>query len=939
MLPLFLFLAAAQPPSPPPWHKMVSVPDPRLGMKVLEGCSVEVVAEGPALRDATAFSFQADGSLAVRGADKEAWGLWEWAGSKLRQSGRSSGQIPALVGPRNASGTAVELSLDPLKSLAPGKPLSGALLLGDRFPPIIQGWWLTAHPDRSALVAYRMVREGAGLAMADGIDLLLADRGDMALAQVAEGPDGAIYALDVRLAPGKAGTRAGARILKLTWAGLDDAPALPPHPVDRFAGFSKAKVETLLGALRGEDVPARFVATEALAPRVGEAREALLGLMADAEAPNDGRLAALRLLAPGWKPEWTPVVTDLLEQPGEDLRATAADVLAARARRNDPVCAGVLLKTLGDGDARVRMAVAAALARLEIDGGSDALVNALTLEEIGLPAVRDAFVRGLAAFGAQGMDRLLSAAESGVRRQAERAVAVAAECANNALVESLPRWLENPNLATGQRAALLEAASRAQVPAPAVAAKVLNWLVEHPDEAGPTRAAGVLLLSKTPVIMGEQGKALMVALLKENDPAVSAAMAAAIGRGRLAAFVPEVVTMARAGGANPNVRAEAVSSLLALGRPEAAEAARALLEDVPLSGDSVPAAVPLIWERLFRLDSALAIGAAEKRLPGMTDSGLIRFVLTQGRTGKDAARRLGKAAPLGRLNDADLSALLDDPALSAIRGNLLESWLVRREKPAGAVGPAWSLAEKGWHVFREGKVGCVRCHAEGPGAALKGLGASEVLRGRPRGEAITAMLHPSARFDSAHGAIAFGLKNGQELTGVVTGEKNGMVFILGSDGLTRSLSAADIAARKPLGRSLMSDDMLVDLPLAEVEALVALVQQGIPEGLAPKSRREAKVPVEMVADLQAGKLGDPKWMESVATTPTERVGILLEGIIEAPEEGAARLVLEGGQVERIWVDGAIQPETNPTLRKGSSRVVLWVVPTGTGAFRWRLAKP
>ena len=106
------------------------------------------------------------------------------------------------------------------------------------------------------------------------------------------------------------------------------------------------------------------------------------------------------------------------------------------------------------------------------------------------------------------------------------------------------------------------------------------------------------------------------------------------------------------------------------------------------------------------------------------------------------------------------------------------------------------------------------------------------------------------------------------MTGVVTGEKNGMVFILGSDGLTRSLSAADIAARKPLGRSLMSDDMLVDLPLAEVEALVALVQQGIPDGLAPKSRREAKVPVEMVADLQAGKLGDPKWTESVATSPT-----------------------------------------------------------------------
>ena len=80
-------------------------------------------------------------------------------------------------GPRNASGTAVELSLDPLKSLAPGKPLSGALLLGDRFPPIIQGWWLTAHPDRSALVAYRMVREGAGLAIFQNAVRYLEERG------------------------------------------------------------------------------------------------------------------------------------------------------------------------------------------------------------------------------------------------------------------------------------------------------------------------------------------------------------------------------------------------------------------------------------------------------------------------------------------------------------------------------------------------------------------------------------------------------------------------------------------------------------------------------------------------------------------------------------------------------------------------------------------
>lgn len=939
MLPVYLFLALAQPPSPPPWHKLVPAPVPRLGMKVLEGCSVEVVAEGPALLGATALAFQPDGSVAIRVADKQSWRVWEWAGKKLRQSALSPPRPPMAVGPRNASGTAIGLFLDAPRALAPGKPLPGTLLLGDRFPPIIQGWWLTAHPDRPALVAYRMVREGAGLAMADGIDLLTADRGDMALAQVTEGPDGAIYALDVRLAPGRAGTRAGSRILKLTWTGADDAPALPPHRLDRFEGYSKAGVETLIGALRGEDVPARFAATDALAPRVAEARDALVRLMTDAEAPNDGRLAALRLLAPEWKQEWTPVVTDLLEQPGEDLRVAAADVLAARAGRNNPVCAGVLLKTLGDGDARVRIAAAGALSQLEIDGGADALVNALTLEEVGLPAVRAAFIRALASFGAQGIDRLLSAAESGVRRQADRAVAAAVECANKALAESLPRWLENPNLSTGQRAALLEAASRAAAPSDAAAAKVLNWLVERPDETGATRAAGVVFLAKSPVLEGEQGKALARGLLKENDPLVSAAVATAVGRGRIASFVPDVLSMARKGSLNPSARAEAVLALLALGRPEAAEAARTFLEEVPLAGDTMPAAVPLIWESLFRLDSSLAIGVAEKRLPGMTDSGMIRFMIEQGKTGKEVAGRLAKAAPLDKLTDADLSALLDNSALLSIRKVIMEPWLFRRDKPSGAAGPAWSLAEEGWELFRGAKVGCCRCHPEGPMGARKGPGANEVLQGRSHVQAIRALLHPSAHFDARHGAVAFRLTNGQELIGLVTGQPGGLVYILGSDGISRTLSVKDIAARKPLGRSLMPDDLLADLRLHEAEALVALVQFGIPDGLAPKSQRAASVTREDQAGLQEGRLGEPQWNASQGTAPAGPGGVLLEGIIEAPEEGPARLVLEGAAVERVWVDGAIQPETIPSLRKGSSRITLWVVPLGEDAVRWRLAKP
>jgi len=137
----------------------------------------------------------------------------------------------------------------------------------------------------------------------------------------------------------------------------------------------------------------------------------------------------------------------------------------------------------------------------------------------------------------------------------------------------------------------------------------------------------------------------------------------------------------------------------------------------------------------------------------------------------------------------------------------------------------------------------------------------------------------------------------------------------------------------------MPDDLVADLPPGDAEALVTLVQQGIPGGLAPGQERRATVAAEALADLQGGKLGEHRWTESVGAKGPGGEGVLLEGIIEAPGEGPARLVLENAVVERVWVDGAVQPETVPTLRKGSSRVVVWVVPTGSGAVRWRLAKP
>ena len=927
MLAVLMLVAFGQPPSPPPWHKLVPAPQARLGLRVMEGCAIEVVAEGPALIGATRLLMVPEGLIATDHAARRTKRPWSWKDGRLvpGELGRSPLAGMAGLHPHFLLSMAAP-PIAPGHALSTNEPIDGTMLVGDRFPPIIQGWWLTAHPGRPALSAYRVVsREGTDTA-ADGIDLVVADFRDMKIISLTEGPDGAVYALDIRGASALV-----PRILRLTWAGVEDAPELKPHPFDRFAELAKARPETLVAMLKGEDALARTAAAEALAGKAGEAAELIGRLMADPEAPSDARLEALRILEPRWKPAMKATVIDLLEQPGEHLRMAAASILGLRAGKNDPDCAGVLLKALGDGDAGVRIKVAATLSALRIDGGAEALANALTLEDVPAGAMRAAFVSSLASYGDRGMEALLGAAESGVRRQAERAVAVAAECGNEALVESLPRWLENPNLNESQRQALLAGGSRSPKFPEKASEKVLNWLVEHPEEAGAARAAGVELVARAGVVRGEQGRAFLKALLADSNPAAQASGAMAVGIAGMKDLYPEVAALARKTGAPAAVRSASVRSLLLVRHALAVEAARGFLEETDPSADIPAEWFSPVWDGLFSQDAATAVAVAAKRLPAITDSSLIRVILRGVRQDRAASEKLVKAAPLARLSDGDLEKLIDDPENIAHRAPLMEQWLTRQ--PPASKPAELELMEQGRTVFLSESARCAQCHRWGARKPLAGPDAAVILRGRPRPEAIKALMYPSAHFDRAYESTVFKLKNGQEFTGISGPRQGAMEPITGEDGVLRVVPSADIASRRLSGRSLMPDLATSVFNRNEAKALVSLVERGLPALAMPVVVRHVPVASEAESAILKGDLGNPSWLPWKGELPSSSDGVLLEATVESAKGGPARPILESGLLVRIWVDGVLQPEALPVLPKGSGKVVAWVIPA-KGNLEW-----
>jgi hypothetical protein len=106
--------------------------------------------------------------------------------------------------------------------------------------------------------------------------------------------------------------------------------------------------------------------------------------------------------------------------------------------------------------------------------------------------------------------------------------------------------------------------------------------------------------------------------------------------------------------------------------------------------------------------------------------------------------------------------------------------------------------------------------------------------------------------------------------------------------------------------------------------------------LVSRNIRKKSVEAGAAADLLVNDLGEKALEGDGKITEKNPEGILLEGDVSVQDASMMRLIVEGAVVQRTWVAGKLQPDTQPTMGMGVNRVTLWLLPT-SGTIRWQLA--
>jgi len=220
---------------------------------------------------------------------------------------------------RAAAGGERAGTLPPILRSAEG--VSGDLLWWDSasFPEFCQGNLLAVSRDDHRVRFYALTREAASF-RADGLFDLLRGGEEFWPAAIASGPDGGLYVAEQ--------TAGKWRILRLSWSGTKDAPAIDLSPRDAWQKLAQATDEDLAARLesaRGED------RRRAIIEVVKRGKAALVhSLIADTTKPPAARAtalgAAMKMAGPGLR----EASAALLADENADLARLAADALGER---------------------------------------------------------------------------------------------------------------------------------------------------------------------------------------------------------------------------------------------------------------------------------------------------------------------------------------------------------------------------------------------------------------------------------------------------------------------------------------------------------------------------------------------------------------------------------------------------------------------------------
>ncbi len=394
-----------------------------------------------------------------------------------------------------------------------GAPAGLLIYQGTRFPEFFRG--LLIYPDvyRKLVRAYRVERAGSTFKVVEEFVLMQSDDPLFRPCQAVLGPDGAIYIVDWRTDSGGAGRLFGdgehGRIYRLTWSGIEGAPAIERGTNDAWAQVATMTTGELLRLLDTEDFALRTHVQRALIKRGAAVREPFLAVALDQSRTAPARAMALGGACYFYDDSVVAAMRDLLDDKNFELRRLAADALGRHTTGTSisPEVISRLAQSLQDEHPAVRRSAAMALGRVaslldddhpERQRAAARLYDALRHDDGQDVYLHDGLLRGLEHTAAAGMDLLVAAALGDHADDRAFAIAELRALRTRPAVDALNRVLQDSDKLTDRQVILvLETYGQILLEPPIDASEVGNWLRGHPNANVELKLAAVATLALT----------------------------------------------------------------------------------------------------------------------------------------------------------------------------------------------------------------------------------------------------------------------------------------------------------------------------------------------------------------------------------------------------------------------------------------------------------
>jgi putative membrane-bound dehydrogenase-like protein len=737
----------------------------------------------------------------------------------------------------------------PLLKTGRGSP-AGLLIYNETFfPKEYQG--LLYYPDvfRKLIRAYKVAPKGASFEAVEEFEFMKSDDPLFRPCQMVTGPDGAMYIVDWRTNSGGAGQLWGdgshGRIYRVSWAGTEKDAALKLRGRDSGAMIGKMSQNDLLKTLSSPQFSDRQAAQRELIRRGPRCLPDLVTIARDGEQPLPARIAAFGAAEAFWKADVEVVACKLLGDKNATLRRLAADALGLNCESGDRQAHAALVRALDDRDPAVQRAIVMAIGQINGPTAADDLVNFLSFDSGKDAHLTDGVVRAIEKLGKEGIDRLMSLADSGVEKDLDKVVAAFEAMRTRAAADALATLLKNPHLSVTQRAGLLKSFNNYELDPPISLEPALEYVRTHEKEDIAVKLAAVEVLTATPFLKSDKGQDWLLPLLDVDDSNARVTVIRAVEEARVTKAAPRLILIVGDAKRNPAERIAATKALRALNAKSAAPVLQEILQK-PLSPGPEGVAFHIeSFRTLSVLDPAVAQDVARGILE-QNDSPLRNDAVQILGTMPEGAKFVGKLYLDKKLPKEMLPQVADNlrkhadksPEIGEMLKEVMKTGLLLSTEPAEVEKVRRHVqtkgnAQRGQALYLNGKMlACINCHRmEGVGGNV-GPDLTRLWETSTVEKIIESILEPSKEIKEGYQMYKATTKKGLVYQGLKIAETPSEVVLRDATAKDIHIAAKDLDELVVSKTSIMPEGVVAQLSYEQFIDLIAFLKdRGAQESL------------------------------------------------------------------------------------------------------------